>query len=57
MEYNTFYSSEIVCPYCGYTHNNSYELIEDEGILECENCGREFEYERNIEITYNTYPL
>lgn len=56
MELNTYYTEEIVCPYCGHVHQNSFELTKDEDTMECENCNKEFEYVRNIEITYSTFP-
>lgn len=39
-------TQEVVCPYCGYEHVDSYEY-DNEGTAECENCGREFRYERD----------
>ena len=37
-------TQEVVCPYCGYAHVDSYEYG-DEGIAECDNCGHKFRYE------------
>lgn len=50
------YTDEVVCPYCGYEFGDSWELGE-EGGLECDKCGKEFEFYRNIEVTYCTYQI
>lgn len=50
-------SSEIVCPYCGYEHNNSGEIMEDEedlGLQECSHCEKSFYAHRVISVTYCT---
>lgn len=46
---------EIVCPYCGHVHGDSWEA-NDSGELECwnEECGKKFFYERNVWVTYST---
>jgi transcription elongation factor Elf1 len=46
------YTDEIVCPWCGYRHSDSWET--DPGLQECENCGKSFYAERNVEVTYST---
>jgi len=48
------YTDEIVCPYCGYKSSESYEYEWDDGELECDGCGKEFSYCREIEVTYTT---
>ena len=50
-------TDKIVCPYCGYKFQHSYELDGESGHVECEECEEEFEYFRNIEVSYNTYKL
>lgn len=45
----------ITCPYCGHVHE-SFEM-DDFGEYECVACGSTFKYEREIEVTYNTYPI
>jgi uncharacterized Zn-finger protein len=47
-------TSEIVCPYCGYTLSDSWELTNNDGKLECENCGKNYVYSRNVEVEYTT---
>ena len=43
-EFDTDYTDEIICLYCGYTLSESYELIKDNDDYECDECGRTFEY-------------
>lgn len=47
---------EIICPYCGYEYTDSGEMI-DSGIAECENCNKEFKFEREVIVTYSTYKI
>jgi len=42
-----------VCPYCGYIHEDSWDLSDD-GETECDHCGKEFSFQRDVEITYCT---
>lgn len=51
------YTNEVVCPYCGYEHNDSYEYSEFDDEFECNGCSEIFIMERNIEITYSTKKL
>lgn len=44
----------IKCPYCDWENSDSYEFTEDSGNYICEDCGKEFFVERNIQITYDT---
>ena len=59
-EIDCSYTDEIVCPHCGYKFSDSSEvfcLISNdlfEG-LECDNCEKEFNVERSISVTYNSY--
>ena len=49
---DTDYTSEIICPWCGYVHSDCFEW--DDGENECHDCGRKFDVTRNAEITYST---
>ena len=42
-----------VCPWCGYIHNDSWEL-DDEAEEICGNCDKEFKSQREVEVTYST---
>ena len=46
------YTDEIVCPWCGYRHSDSWG---DVGSLQdCDNCEKSFYAERHMEVTYST---
>jgi len=47
------YTEEIVCPYCGHTHTDSFEAP-DNGKMNCHSCKKEFTFSRDIDITYIT---
>lgn len=46
------YTEEVVCPYCGYQHFDSWEMTT--GDMDCESCDKEFHMERNVKTTYCT---
>lgn len=51
------YTSEIVCPFCGYEFGDSWEYegdCEDIGLLECDNCYKSFYATRNVRVDYST---
>jgi DNA-directed RNA polymerase subunit RPC12/RpoP len=52
---STSYTDEIVCPYCGYKLNDSWELEGDE--CDCPDCERTFEVTRYTTIEYCTRKL
>lgn len=45
-------TSEIVCPWCGHEHSDSWEM--GSGEMECHDCGREFQTERDVSVSYST---
>jgi len=49
------YTKEIVCPYCGFKFEDSWEVSGDDGDITCDDCGKEFSFERIKDITYTTY--
>lgn len=52
-------TEEITCPYCGYVHQESYEISPDDeyiGLMDCKGCSKPFYAHRNIEVTYDTDP-
>jgi hypothetical protein len=49
---STSYTSEVICPHCGYTHHDSWEL--SEGERDCPDCNRTFELSRYVEVVYTT---
>ena len=53
-EWDYYKQDEITCPYCGYNHFHSAGYTTNEGDISCEDCGKEFSYVRNKEITYTS---
>jgi len=51
-------TDEIVCPYCGYVHSDSYEAVGDTDVIdECVNCLRKFKWDREVSVTYDSYKI
>lgn len=48
------YTKEITCPWCGYKEGGSWEYEGNEGNIDCPECGKEFIYYRDFDITYIT---
>ena len=48
------YTNELVCPYCGYEHSDSWELSEDCSEIDCGDCGKSFSYSRIVNVEYTT---
>ena len=55
-EYDTDFTNEIVCPYCGAEngipdeHSDEGELVE----MECRECEKEFVYQCNYSVDYSS---
>lgn len=47
----------IKCPYCNWEDNDSWEMQDYSDMRTCGDCGKEFNVERNIEITYSTFRI
>jgi hypothetical protein len=53
-------TGNLICPYCGYEHTDSWEIqsgSEDLDNVECGSCEREFKASRYISVTYSTERL
>lgn len=50
------FTDEVVCPYCGREHCDSWEYSDD-GTEECNDCGKTFNYTRNVTVEYSTSKL
>lgn len=53
------YTNEIVCPYCGYEHPDSWEVnfgpgMEGDTVRECAECGETFTATRMVRVEYST---
>lgn len=55
-DFITYATDEVVCPFCGYIHTDSFELADYDDDFECQNeeCGKHFVVERVVEVTYNS---
>lgn len=53
-ELKTTLEQEMICPYCGYVQIDSWEIPGDDGIVECVRCEKEFDFTRNVEVTFST---
>ncbi len=55
------YTDEVVCPYCGHKHDESYEFfneLEETAVgVSCGMCDREFNAVRRISVDYSTQRL
>lgn len=56
-EWNHILTDDVVCPYCGYVHTDSYEYfvdMEGDEDIECSDCGEEFRASRVVTIKYSS---
>ena len=49
---DTEHTDEVTCPWCGYECSDSWEI--SDGTRECGDCGREYDVERDMTVTYST---
>jgi transcription elongation factor Elf1 len=50
------YTNEIICPYCDYKFNDSWEYNQDgeDQTINCKNCNDKFNLSVNISVDYST---
>lgn len=55
-EIETFYERDIVCPWCGcrFEDDDGYFARTGDGEYDCPECGKEFYFQVDIEVTYST---
>lgn len=59
--HDTGYTTEIICPYCGYEFTDSWEVpfndnnMDDERKIECHRCDEEFTVIRRLSVDYSTF--
>ena len=53
-EINHQYTSELVCPYCGHEHTDSWELADTQDRYDCESCSKRFSYTSEITRTFTS---
>lgn len=56
-EWSCLCTDDPVCPYCGSTQDDFYEVTRDSGETECSTCSRPFFYEREVSVSYSTSPV
>ncbi len=54
MEVEHEYTEEVVCPWCGHEHGDSWEWTSNSDDMKCDECGKEFGYEKDITVKYCT---
>jgi hypothetical protein len=54
-------TDRVVCPYCGYKHEDSHEYFnssyDDNTNIECCECGKHFSASQNVTVDYSTEKL
>ena len=59
-EFDTDYTREVTCPYCGYEDHDSWEVFDgssgDGDITEtsCGRCDKEFTVQLHVRVSYST---
>ena len=56
-EFDTEYTDNVICPYCGYEDRDSWEYGQDDFETKCSSCGKEMSVTRNISISYSSWKL
>lgn len=54
---DTLAADNIICPYCGWVDEDSYEMEAECDVFECGDCERKFDVSRSVSVTYTTYML
>ncbi|MEH0154006.1 hypothetical protein V6R21_07640 [Limibacter armeniacum] len=49
------FTDSIICPYCGFEEQESWEYHHNEDEINCPDCNRKFAYERIF--SYSTYRI
>lgn len=54
--HNTEYTSEPVCPHCGYQMRDAWEDVEGEdwNNVECGRCEKEYRVIRHVSVSFTT---
>ena len=54
---NTTSRVDVVCPYCGFIHDDSWEFSRQSHTGWCRECDREFRLSADQRVTYTTAKL
>ena len=55
---STEYTKEVVCPWCGHIHSDSWDFFpryEETASAECGECDKPIRIVRHVSITYSTH--
>lgn len=57
-EFDTEYTDEIVCPWCGHEHEDSWDHFSSYGCntceFDCDSCGKTIYVEQIVKVTYSS---
>ena len=58
-EIDTSRKDDIICPHCGHTYTESWEVADynNEGEQDCAECGKKFYWVEHRVVTYTTEKL
>ena len=48
------YTDEVVCPWCGYEVDDSFEFEDEFGEERCYECDKKYTYTRYTRVEYST---
>lgn len=51
---DTFAKEELICPYCGWSHDPEIVGKKQSGLVKCGDCGEAFEFEATKRVVYST---
>lgn len=55
---NHEYTDEAVCPHCDGEQSDSWEIdLDEEGVVICGHCDRDFYLIRHVSISYSSKPI
>lgn len=58
-EFDTDYTDDIICPYCGHKDRDSWEVdfggMEGDTDVNCGACGEEFHASRSVSVSYSSW--
>lgn len=49
------YTEEIVCPYCGEVHEDSWDFADSDSDFECWSCLKRFSFTRHTIVAYSSW--
>lgn len=55
MEFDCEDTRNIICPYCGYEHIDSWECNASDDEYICHRCSEIFGYEREVTVSYTSF--